>query len=31
MSKMNNKVNNSGLGQMRQQLALERINHLSSL
>ncbi|WP_042977410.1 hypothetical protein [Bacillus subtilis] len=31
MSKMNKAVNNMGLGQMRQQLALERINHLSSL
>ena len=31
MSKMNKKVNNTGLGKMRQQLALERINHLSSL
>jgi hypothetical protein len=31
MSKMNKKVNTLGLKQMRQQLALERINHLSSL
>jgi len=31
MSKMNKKVNNTGIGQMKQQLALERINHLSSL
>jgi Fe2+ or Zn2+ uptake regulation protein len=31
MNKVNKKENNMGLGQMRQQLALERINHLSAL